>query len=173
MYTGPPGHQAELVLPQFRFGIAGEIIKEVTGVESVVSSKPEYRAMQVVRASLADNVDLIGTEAILGRIGRGLLFEFLDGIYRQNDARSAQGGVGVRGPVEQIVVRGRPGSVNADGVPGALTHNALLAAGLNGTIAEKQKLQEVSTVQRQFRNLPLSHCRPYRRRLRVDRCRGL
>ena len=146
--------------------------------EKVVRSAP-------VRPCLQESTPMNGVGPRLGRrvehaasgathfriVGVDLHLHFLKRLDGGKERRRV-GERRVRHTVEQIVVRGRPGSVNADRVPGALTHNALLAAGLNGTIAEKQKLQEVSTVQRQFRNLPLSHCRPYRRRLRVDRCRG-
>jgi hypothetical protein len=37
--------------------------------------------MELVRTRLADKIDLIGAEPVLGRIGRRLFLEFLDRIH--------------------------------------------------------------------------------------------
>ena len=109
--------------------------------------------MEVVRAGLADEVDLVGAEAVLGRVGGGLFLELLDGVDRQDRGRRAERGIDVGRAVDHEVVRRRPRSHDADRVAGALAHVALLAVGLDGARAQEQQLEEVAAIQRQLGDL--------------------
>jgi hypothetical protein len=115
----------------------------------------EQRPAQAVRPGLADDADLVRAEAVLGRVGGGLLLELLDRVHRQDRGRRTKRGIRIRRAIEQVVVRRGPRSVDADRVARALPHGALFALRLDGTVAEEQQLEEVAAVQRQLGDLPL------------------
>src|SRR5436305_7834654 len=88
-YDWPANHETELVLPQ-----RGNTRLEKTAcIIEVISVELEKRTVKVVTAALADDIDLIRAEAVLGGICGGLLFELLDCVYRQYDCRRVQGRV--------------------------------------------------------------------------------
>ena len=146
-------------------------IEEVPRVQLFVSEKPEAGAVERVGAGLADDVDLVGAEAVLRRVGRRLLLEFLDGVDREDCGRGAERRVGVGGAVEHVVVRGRPRAHDADGVAHALPHPRLLAGGFHRPGTEEQQLQKVPAVQRQLGDLLLGNCVADGRACRVERQR--
>ena len=118
----------------------GNICLEITsGVKSIVPVEPEQGAVQIVRSALADDIDLVCAEAVLGRIGRGLLFELLDRIHRQDNGRGVQSRVRVAGSIQQVIVRRRPGAVDADGIAHPLPHAALLTVSLHRAISNEQQ----------------------------------
>ena len=78
--------EAELFL--VKLGLLGvRRIEEVPSIEFFVAEKAKARAVERVRAGLADDVDLVGAEAVLRRIRRRLLLEFLDGVDRKDSSR--------------------------------------------------------------------------------------
>ena len=78
--------EAELLLIEQRRR-RGLVVEEVSRVPGVVPEEPEPRPVQGVRAGLADQVDLVRAEAVLGGVGRGLFLEFLDGVDGQDRRR--------------------------------------------------------------------------------------
>ena len=142
--------------------------KKLRASQASFRKKPKTAAVELVRARLADQVDLVGAEPVFGGIGRGLLLEFLNGIDRQHRRRSAEGRVDIGRPVDHEVVGCRPGSHDADGVADPLPHAALLASDFNRSGAEEQQLEKVAAVERQVRDLLFGDDVADRRRLRVD-----
>jgi hypothetical protein len=62
-----------LILTQFVFrpcpagiirGFGNRVIEKRIGIECIIATEPERRAVQIIRARLADDVDLIGAEAV-------------------------------------------------------------------------------------------------------------
>src|SRR5205807_6990358 len=76
--------KSELILTQFcfyRLRLTWQRIgNNRYGIQCVVPAKIKNRAMDVIAATPANQVDLIGTETELRRIGFGLHFEFLNGV---------------------------------------------------------------------------------------------
>ena len=104
--------------------------------------------MKLIRANLADDVDLVRAEAIFRGVGFTLNLEFLNGILGQDHGRRIQRCVGIDQPVKCVIVGGRTTTINTDGVTLTLPHLALLAVSLHGTRPDKQQGQEVASVQR-------------------------
>ena len=144
-------------------------IEEVPRIEFFVAEKAKARAVERVRAGLADDVDLVGAEPVLRRIRRRLLLEFLDGVDRQDGGRRAERRIGVRRAIEHVVVRGRPRAHDADRVTDSLSHAGLFAGGLHGPRTEEQQLQEIAAVQRKFGDLLFGNRMPDRRARSVER----
>src|SRR5439155_7066711 len=70
-------------------------VEEAPRVELVVSQEREHRPAQTVCTRLADDVDLVGAEAVLGRVRRRLFLELLNGIHRKDYRGRPEGRVGV------------------------------------------------------------------------------
>ncbi len=115
-------------MSQFR----NDRLKRSFGVKGIVTEKFERSAVQLVAATLAHDVDLIGTESVFGRVGFTLHLEFLDSVLRQNDRRGIQGSVGVHQSVQGVIVRGGTATIDADSVSFTLPHLPLFAGGLHG-----------------------------------------
>ncbi len=124
--------------------------------------------MELVPAALADNVDLAGTVAVLGRVRTALHLEFLNRVLRQNHRRSNQSRIGVDQSVQRVVVAFGPATVDTHGVAFALAHGALLAAHRDRAGADQQQLHEVAPVQRKLFHLLLAHLLRQRRAVRVQ-----
>ena len=165
----PTRDEPELVLPQWILLGAGQVVEEGARVQRVIAQEVEHGAVQLVGAGLAHDVDLVGAEAVLGRIRGGLLLEFLNGVNRQNDRRGAQRRVGVGSAVEQEVVGSRPGAVDTDGSTSVPTHRALLAPSLHRSVAEEKQLQETAPVERKLGDLLLADRVAYGSSFRIDR----
>ena len=160
-----------LLLIQLR-RLGGLVVEEVPGVPAVVPEEAERGAVERVRAGLAHQVDLVGAEPVLRRVGRRLLLELLDRIDRQDGGRRADRRVDVRGAVDHEVVRRRAGAHDADRVADALPHATLLAGRLDGAGAEEQQLQEVPAVERQVGDLLLGDGVPDRGAAGVEHLRA-
>lgn len=161
---------AKLILPQL--GVLGAAIGKRlvrNGIESIVAIEFEDGPMQLIRAALADDVDLVGAETVLRRVGRALHLEFLNRILRQNHGRRAQRRIGIRQAVEGVVVRLRTAAIDADRIAFALPHLTLFAQGLHRTRAYKKKIGEIAAIQRQIRHLLLTHNLRYRGGVRIQR----
>src|SRR4030095_1417306 len=77
----------------------------------------------------------------------------------------------INGNVRYIAIWGTPLGV-VDRVPGSLSHRPLLTLSLDGAGAQKQQLQEIASVQRQLRDLPLGDDLSHRGGLGVERHRA-
>jgi hypothetical protein len=148
------GDEPELLLIQLRLRRA-PIIEIVPRVPAFIPEEPEGGPAELVGARLADEIDLVGAEPVLGRVRRRLLLELLNRIDGKNRGRRAERRVDIRGPIDHEVVRRRPRAHDADRIADALPHGSLLASGLDRSSTEEQELQEIAAVQRQLGDLPL------------------
>ena len=137
-------------------------------VEPVFAVGFEQCAVQLVAAALADHVDLARGESILGRIDAALDLELLDCILRKNHGWCFHGLVGVDQTVQREVVALRTATVDADGVAFALTHGTLFAADRDRAGAQKQQLNKVAAIQREFFYLLLAYQLRQRRAIGVQ-----
>ena len=111
---------------------------------------------RLVRAALADDVDLGGAESLVSGVGSARDLELLDGILRQNDGWRYQGRIGVDQAVEGVVVALGPAAVHADGISFALAHRALLTANRDGASTDQEQLHEIAPIQGKIFHLLLA-----------------
>src|ERR1700684_3272336 len=82
---GSADGSAELILLEVGARITGELREEIVGVEDVVADELPRRAVEVVGAGFADEVDVSAGAATVGCVEVGGLYaEFFDGVGRRH-----------------------------------------------------------------------------------------
>ena len=99
---------AELVLLEVRLGAAGAVVEEVVGVERVVAVELESAPAHDVGARLDLQIHHAAERAAeLGRVGRGLQLELVEGVHTREDHHRLQPRLVVVDAVEHEVVVAR------------------------------------------------------------------